>query len=212
MLTFGQGDEDPVSLPHNPALEDNRHNARLADQIPGFIPIEDGLQQTRLNGVKLVARISQSRDFDLGRLAELENRPFRKPKQVNPACGDIFAHLTGQYWHSLGRDFIVQFTVVPMCASPSTPRPASSVICGSLGLISVYSGLRLTEVIIAVGNSCATMNWGSLNFRSKCNGIFATWDGSLICKSTAHPNERIAPMRRRRAAPNETKETRFSRL
>ncbi len=114
MLTFGQGDENPVSLPHNPALEDNRHNARLADQIPGFIPIEDGLQQTRLNGVKLVARISQSRDFDLGRLAELENRPFRKPKQVNPACGDIFAHLTGQYWHSLGRDFIVQFAVDQM--------------------------------------------------------------------------------------------------
>jgi hypothetical protein len=114
MLTFGQGDEDPVSLTNHSALEDNGHDARLADQIPGFIPIEDGLQQTRLNGVKLVARISQSCDFDLGRLAELENRPLRKPKQVNPARGDIFAHLTGQYGHSLGSNFVVQFAVDQM--------------------------------------------------------------------------------------------------
>src|SRR5262245_66526222 len=47
------------------------------------------------------------------------------------------------------------FTVSPMCASPSTPRPATSVIVVPVGLVKVWSLVRLTEATMARVRSLA---------------------------------------------------------
>ncbi|MDP7305097.1 MAG: hypothetical protein QGG09_18460 [Pirellulaceae bacterium] len=42
------------------------------------------------------------------------------------------------------------FTVLPKCASPSTPKPAKSLMLSQLGLLNVCVALMLTAVTVPV--------------------------------------------------------------
>src|SRR5438309_11402637 len=83
----GQGDRDRVSAPHFPAGDNNRHDARFADQVAVFVAVEDCRHQPLSEPVELHAWGTKPGDLDDRLLAELPPRPGGQSEQVEPGRG-----------------------------------------------------------------------------------------------------------------------------
>ncbi len=118
---------------------------------PGCVPIQRRRHQSWHETIELDARIAQPGHPHPGGVADAKHRIRRQPEQVNAARQDVLADLAGPDSEAFGFEFLQQlpvqqmhlaqirlrriardpdrcFTVVPACASPSTPSPASRVI------------------------------------------------------------------------------------
>src|SRR3954452_23615180 len=89
-------DPDRIPGPHLAAVEDDPHDAGLADEIPLRVPPQDRRHQAGLKVVQLDARIAQAGHLDHRRLAQVQPRTGRQPEQIEAAGGDVLPHRPGR--------------------------------------------------------------------------------------------------------------------
>src|SRR3954463_16101938 len=102
---------DRVTLAHDAAGHDDRHDPGLADQIAVAVAIQCRRHQSGLQAIELAARVAQSGDLDDSLAAEAQARPSRQSEQVDPRCRYILAHQARQYLEAAHPQFLEQFGV-----------------------------------------------------------------------------------------------------
>jgi hypothetical protein len=85
------------------------HYACLADEFSVFKPNHRGGHQAGLQAIQLRAGIAESGDFHDRRIADPQLCANGKPEQIEPACGNVFAHRTWCYFKPLILQLIMQF-------------------------------------------------------------------------------------------------------
>jgi hypothetical protein len=89
----GKFNANSVAGNDDTALEDNRHDACLADEFSVRPLTEDGFEKSRLEVVDLRAGIAQSRYLKFDIRTELQDRSARERQKVHAAGGDVFAEV-----------------------------------------------------------------------------------------------------------------------
>ncbi len=84
---------DGVARTHLPTGKDDCHDACLADEVLVPIPVEHCSHEARLDTVELRAWVAQAGDLDHGAISDAQPGARRQPQQVDPARGDVLAHL-----------------------------------------------------------------------------------------------------------------------
>lgn len=109
MREWRQINGDGVARPHYAAGDDDRHNARFADQVAPRVAVEHCRHQAGLNVIELRAGVAQAGNFDDCRVAKSQPRAGRQAEQINPLGGDILPHLPGRKRETAPAQLVVQF-------------------------------------------------------------------------------------------------------
>ena len=105
------GQDCPDGIPdmdHAP-VQHNRHHACAPDHLTIRATRQHLGQEARTEGVNLRARVPQAGEFNDSLMAQMQHRATRQRQKVQPAQGDILAHLTRGDGQSLGRHLVQQF-------------------------------------------------------------------------------------------------------
>jgi hypothetical protein len=90
-----QLDADGVAGADVAVGEDDGHYSGFANELAVLVAVEGGSHETRMDAIQLGTGVSESGYFDNGGGAQVEAAAGREREQVDPAGGDVFAHLTG---------------------------------------------------------------------------------------------------------------------
>ena len=90
---------------------DDRHDARLADDRTVGGTVKCGSHQALAKTVELGTRISQAGYFDNGLWTQAEASPSRERQQVDASSRDVFAHLTGTNVKATGQQLVEKLGV-----------------------------------------------------------------------------------------------------
>jgi hypothetical protein len=88
--------------------QNDAHHAGLPHETTAPIAPEHGRQEARLEPVQLRARIAQTGDLDHCFVAKLQSGTDREAEQIDPARGDILAHVARRYDEPSSRKLVVQ--------------------------------------------------------------------------------------------------------
>lgn len=88
-------DDDLVAGPDLAACQDDSHDAGLTEKRTMLIARQDSSHQPWMEGVQLGAGVAEASYFDDCGVAKMQARTGGKSKQINTACRDILAHLSG---------------------------------------------------------------------------------------------------------------------
>lgn len=95
MWLLGQLHLNRIAWCHRSAFQNYGHHARLSNEVPLRIPVQNSLLQPFLKLVDLLARISQAGDFQHRLGAQAQAGAGRKVEQSYPAGGDVLSQLAG---------------------------------------------------------------------------------------------------------------------
>jgi hypothetical protein len=104
-----QFDRDQVSNLHVAALDDNRHDASLADEVTVRVPAEHCRCQPPLERFNLPARIAQTDELDHRLGSELQSRALWQCQKIDAARRHILADGAGPNVESASAQLVEQF-------------------------------------------------------------------------------------------------------
>ncbi len=96
------------------ARQHHAHNPSFANQIPSLVMLEHGVHQSCLQAVELRAGVAQTRNLEHRSFAKVHCCASGKSEQINPACGDVFAHLSRVNLEPSSLKFVVKLGVNEM--------------------------------------------------------------------------------------------------